>query len=210
MVAKKDIKLENAIQEKSKFLTIPKIVLLIVIVFLMGSKILLEVYQLRFINSLINYVLVGLIIMALIIWVIIFIKYKTKKLWLVKLIMVIFISITLISAPYIMAMLYFEDEVHHISQSPSGRNRVVVFEGGYIAAIYTAYPIKYDIFYQKQDNGHVFKNDFWGGADIEVEWRTEDIAFVKIITGDVTSDKEALRDYDIIVVSFLNGEEIID
>ena len=207
MVVKKDIKLENDVQEKSKFLTVPKIILLIVTVFLIILKILLEVHQLRFINSFVNYIIIGFIVTAIIILIIMFVKYKTKKLWLVKLIMVIVIIIALISIPYIMVMLYFEDEVYHISQSPLGRNRVVVFEGGYIAAIYTAYPVKYNIFYQKQDNEYVFKNDFWGGADIEVEWKTENIAFVKVITGDVTSDKEAAGDYDIIVVSFLNEKD---
>ena len=70
---------------------------------------------------------------------------------------------------------YFE------SVSPNGKNSLVVFEGGYIDAVYTAYPVKYRFFYQRQDNGFVSRHDFSFGAGIEVEWVSNNEAHVKVI-----------------------------
>ncbi len=92
---------------------------------------------------------------------------------------------------------------HTLYSSPSGSHQVAVFEGGFIDAYYEACPVKYRFFYEEQDNGYVSFFDFWGGADIEVEWESETCAKVYIITGDEElSPDEGSNENGIIIVTF--------
>lgn len=85
--------------------------------------------------------------------------------------------------------------------SPSGKNKVVVLHTGFTDAVYKAYPVKLKMFYQQQDNGFVSHHDDWGGADLEVEWVTDNKAIVKVISGSGIKNENSNED-DIIIVEF--------
>jgi len=57
-----------------------------------------------------------------------------------------------------------------ICQSPDGGNRLVVLEGGFIDTVYHAYPVRFGIFYERQNDERVTRHDFWGQAEIDIEW----------------------------------------
>lgn len=91
--------------------------------------------------------------------------------------------------------------VYYEEASPTGKNKVIVFEDGFIDKEYHAYPKVLGIFYRLEDNGYVSKHDLWGGADIEIDWKTDDLAYVKIKTEDFYPNPGS-NDDDIIIVSF--------
>ena len=71
---------------------------------------------------------------------------------------------------------------HYIFISPSGQNRLVVIEGGYIDAVIHAYPI-HGMLYQWQDNGYLSYHDIfstWKGRLIQVEWISDVEAIVSL------------------------------
>ena len=74
-------------------------------------------------------------------------------------------------------------------------------QGGFIDATYSDCSKAWDVFYREQDNGFVAKHDFWGGAEAEVEWETDDWARVRVTSGGFTP-KEGSNEDDIIFVSF--------
>ena len=68
--------------------------------------------------------------------------------------------------------------------SPSGSHRVVVLEQGFVDDCYYAYPIRFGIFYEEQDNGAVFRHGFSGGASVMARWETEERAVITIYFGE--------------------------
>jgi len=189
-------------QEKSKIFTIIKIVLFVMSVFLMTLGILLMAYQLRFISGLANCIFIGISIVILGVWVSIIIRYKLRKTKFARLVIFLSVIIAVVSMPFIMFLLSSDRTVCYTESSPFGKNKIVVFESGFIDAVYMAYPVKYGIFYQKQDNGYITKHDFWGGANIEVEWISENEACVKVITDYMNPDDMVTESDNILEVVF--------
>ncbi len=67
----------------------------------------------------------------------------------------------------------------YTSPYPPG-HRLAVLEGGFIDTAYSAQPVKHGLFYQEQNHIRLTRHDYWGSADVEVEWR-EDGATVYIV-----------------------------
>ena len=81
--------------------------------------------------------------------------------------------------------------------SPDGKNKIVVFEDGFIDAYYTAYPVKYSFFYKNNNDFSADRVDFWGGAKKEIEWK-KDYALVYIIF----NETEGKNNNDCILVNY--------
>jgi hypothetical protein len=181
----------------SRFFTPPKVVLIFISVLTLILTILPKLLSLHYIYAYAKYVLPLIWLLLFIAWI-----YVVKtKVWL-KIGTIAGISIILVFAvPYLFLFSSISGKVYYESVSPSGKNSLVVFEGGFIDANYTAYPKILWIFYQYQDNGFVQKHDFWGGAEINVDWVSDNSASVKVITGDFRAVDGSNND-DIIIVTF--------
>lgn len=151
-----------------------------------------SIFNLEFIYSWINKVSFVLFVLC-VITLIIVIKNSIKLHIVLKTIIIIFILYGCI-----INILFESNQVNKIETSPSGKNTVVVLEGGFVDAIYYAYPVKAKIFYQKQNNGYVSKIDDWGGAEAAIVWLNEDKAVVTINSGFQPTD-DSNKNNEIIV-----------
>jgi len=194
--------LKEFIRKRKNILAALQIVLSILAVSLIIARSMFILYNLHFIDRVINYIFTSFSIIVFIVWILITIKYNVKKSYMRRLKIVLSVTFVIISILSIMNSFFSDDVIYYTSLSPSGRNKVVVFEGGFIDAVYTAYPIQNGIFYYGEDNGSISKHDFWGGANIEVDWVSEDLAFVKIIMNIDDKDNHLIEEDEIIVVSF--------
>ena len=186
-----------------KFFNAGKITLLVITILLFAFFIFMRIMRLYFIHSVFGFLLPLLCFSLLVAWIYLIIRHKLNYRWLkITVIAIPMIFLTLIF-PVINLAMTISDDMYYESHSPSGKNQVVVLEGGFIDAIYSAYPKVAGFMYQSQDNGHVSKHDCWGGAKIEVEWESDDIAIVKVITEGHQPNSGSNKD-DIIIVSFLD------
>jgi len=122
---------------------------------------------------------------SIIIWLIIAIKSKPqqKKTLKIVLLSVLICIILLFLTARTLFFYFFENREIKKFTSPTGKNELVVFESGFIDAIYYAYPVKCKWFYQEQENGYVSNHDDWGGAEAKVDWVTDNKAIVKFMSG---------------------------
>lgn len=184
-----------------KFFDIKKIFFLTVSLLFCIFTVILKVLNLKFIINFLNYLFPIACILLVVAWIFLIVRYKVNKQWLKIALVAIPILLFVMIVPYIMLFNKISGNVYYEEISPSGKNKVIVFEGGFIDASYYAYPKFMGIFYKYQDNGYVSKHDYWGGAEIEVEWKLDDLAYVKIkIEG--FSPNEGSNKNDIIIVSF--------
>lgn len=209
----KDIKLNKSIlyyirsevtlmSNDNKFFTKKVVIFLIISLLFVSAITLLCILNLTPIFKWLLLVLSFAIFLFVVIWCILIAKYlfKSKKL-------AVAVSIILVSSLLAYGFIFYglfsislmQGEVLIKATSPSGNNTVVVLEGGFIDAIYTAYPLKFRFFYQKQDNGFVSNHDDWGGAKVEVEWLSDNKAKVKILSGSGIPNKDSNEDNNIIV-----------
>jgi Ca2+/Na+ antiporter len=89
---------------------------------------------------------------------------------------------------YIFASL-FETREYEVFTSPDGKNQIIAIEGGFLDAVYTAYPVKNDIFYFKNNDSIVKRHDHWGGAKKEIEWKDSSAVVYFILEGNERSDE---------------------
>ena len=82
--------------------------------------------------------------------------------------------------------------------SPSGANRVVVFEGAIVDAVYSAYALENPLFYRDNGEKALTRKDFIGGADVQAEWLDENTAKVYVIFDPAQGRAES----DAIIVKF--------
>lgn len=141
---------------------------------------LLAMNDLFLINDLLN-LIIELICISTALLLIAFFIYKKSFKMILKLIIFICLSLLLAFALFLYSIFYIFVS-HNSAQysSPDNKNTIVVFENGFVDAYYTAYPTKYGIFYDENNNSSASKVDFKGGAKIEVVWE-EDIATVYVI-----------------------------
>lgn len=196
--------MEQAIQIKGKFFTVPKTILLVCSIIVLLFLAFLSFYHLELIAfSLVPLLLFSLLILIAI-WTVIIIRLLIKKLVLKTVLSLITIVCTIALVvgiiPYIMLFSSIDGKVSYRSISPSGKNSLIVFEGGFFDTCYSAYPVELSFFYKYQDNGFVSKHDSWGGA-INVDWISEKEAHVKIDAGNFLPHEGSNKD-DIIIVTF--------
>ena len=168
---------------KNKIPTIVKIASTLIIVVLIFYYILKYAFGIHFIYSSYDTIILICFIASIIYWLIYFIKksvrFKTFKIIIVSLLL--FSSLLILSFNIVFGFL--SDKIVLKNSSPSGENTLIVLEGGFIDAIYKAYPVKYLIFYQVQNNGFVSNHDDWGASKITVTWENDKKAIVKIHSG---------------------------
>lgn len=163
--------------------------------------IILKVLNLNFINNFLNVLFLITCVVLVTAWIFLIVRYKVNKRWLKNAVTAILILLFVMMLPYIILFNEVSGSAYYEETSPSGKNKVIIFESSFIDASYYAYPKFMGIFYKNQDNGYVSKHDFWGGAEIEVEWKSDNLAYVKIkIEG--FSPNEGSNKNDIIIVSF--------
>lgn len=197
--------MEQRAHVKIKFFTINKIFLTVFSIFILFSLAFFTISGLRPIASSILFLLYLTCFILIVIWALIFINLLIKRPIFRKVLFTIAIIIPLVLSilisPYIMFFSSIGGDVVYRSSSPSGKNSLIVFEGGFIDAYYNAYPVKCSFFYKLQNNGFVSKHDHWGGAEIKVDWISEKEAHVKIDVGDFMENDGSNKD-DIIIVTF--------
>ena len=186
-----------------KFFDAKKIILLVFTLLLLIFIALLKVLNLNFINPSLGFLFPVVCFFLITSWIFLIVRYKFNKLWIKIIVTAIPAFILMAAFPYMLLFHQISGEVFYESISPSGKNQVIVFEGGFIDASYSAYPKIARVFYQYQDNGYVAKHDFWGGAEIEVEWKSDDSAYVKVKIDGFSPNEGSNKD-DIILVSFPN------
>jgi hypothetical protein len=185
----------------SKIMTRPvKIFLSINILFLV-LLIVPKLMGLYYINGYVDSILLVICFISFFTWIFLIVKNKTSKKWPRVIVVLISVIILAISIPYLLLFSLLSGNACFDSVSPSGKNRLVVLEGGFIDMSYKAYPRVLSIFYKYQDNGFVQKHDFWGGAEFLVDWVSDNYASVIVITGDFDAVSGSNKD-DIIIVTF--------
>lgn len=168
-------------------------VILILVTVLLSTCTILEFYNLFLIYSWPMTLLIVIFNMCILSLLIIsFISLSKKEITIIKVILlvVVFLISAVFSFYYIIFSSMLGNEPYYFSQSPSGNNKLIVMEGGFIDALYIAHPIKYNFFYKRQDNGYASRYDCWGGADVTVQWKDENNAIVKIDFGSPYSEEE--------------------
>ena len=186
--------------EYMKFFNKKRTIFLIISLLFCCFAITLRILNYKFIISFLNYLFLALSACFVVAWIFMIVKYKFNKLWLKIIVVAIPLLFLMISIPYVMLFSIISEKKYYEEVSPSGKNTVVVFESGFIDKSYSAYPKK-GIFYQYQKNGYVSKHDFWGGANIEIEWESNNLALVKVGIGNFPPNKGS-NENDIIIVSF--------
>ncbi len=115
---------------------------------------------------------------ALLAWGIVIAMKKTKHTFL-KFVPVALALLLAIAAmfPLELTRMFYGTPVAFES-SPSGKHRLVIVDQGFLDAAYHAYPVRFRMFYQLQDNGFVSFHE--GTVDgFEVEWEGDERAIVR-------------------------------
>ena len=164
----------------NKILKIMKIAATIFLVTFILWNIIKTVLDIRFIDRSMDAFVFLCFVASLITWLVIWIKHSTKY----RILKISAISIALVVSIgfFVLNFLMFGFLDYHVIKmvdSPSKKNTLVVVEGGYLDAVYMAYPVKGYLFYHIQDNGYVSNHDDWGGSEFTVTWDHEDRAIVK-------------------------------
>jgi hypothetical protein len=97
-----------------------------------------------------------------------------------------------------MLAIVFSHEPYKTLESPNKVNTVIVFEGGFIDAVYSAYPLLNGLFYKDTGSEILSHHDLWGGAEIEAEWEGDSAVKVYVIFDKVAGRNEE----DVIRVQF--------
>ena len=152
-----------------KFFDVKKIVFLAVSLLFFVFAVTLKILGLYFINDFFNLLFFAVCFVTVLIWSFLIVRYKAKKTWVKITAAAICILLCIVMLPYMVLFNALSEKLYYEESSPSGKNSVVVMKGGFLDAVYYAYPKVAGMFYKPQDNGHVSKHDLWGGADIEIE-----------------------------------------
>jgi hypothetical protein len=188
-------------QNTSKSMTKPTIAFLSANILSLTLIIVPRLFGLYYVFDLTDSILGTICVFSFFIWVFLIFKHKTKRMWPRIIVIVVSVIALVINIWISLVILVFHNSVFFESVSPSGINTLVVFERTFLDSSYSAYPRILSIFYKYQDNGFVRKHDFWGHAEIQVEWVSDNYASVKVITGDFDSDNGSNID-DVIIVTF--------
>lgn len=164
----------------NKMLNVLKITSSFFVVIFVLFGIIKIVFNIRLIYHFVDTIFFICFFVSIIIWLVILIKRlnKHKVLKIIAIIFVVVLSIVSLGVKLLYSC--FDSDVAKIDRSPSEKNALVVIEGGFIDAVYEAYPVKGYLFYQLQDNGYVSNHDDWGGSEITVTWENENKAIVTI------------------------------
>ncbi len=165
---------------KNKIFIITKTGTLFFITIFILITIIKFVFDIRFINNYVDTITGLLFLSSIITWLVIIIRKSNnlKALKIIALSSVIVVLLLLLCVNILFGSL--DNHIIKTAHSPSGKNALVVFEGGFIDATYEAYPIKCNFLYQIQNNGYVSNHDDWGGSDITITWENDNKAIVKV------------------------------
>jgi hypothetical protein len=188
-------------QHNLKLMTKPTIISLSISILFLALIVVPKLFGLFFIYDLVDSVIGAICLVSSFSWIFLIVKHKTSKKWPRIVVIVASVIILAISIPFLLLFTVFQRNVYFESVSPSGTNRLVVFESQFLDSSYSAYPRVLSIFYRYQDNGFVRKHNFWGHAEIHVDWVTDNHATVKVIIGNFTAVPGSNTD-DEIIVSF--------
>lgn len=121
-------------------------------------------------------VLIGVFIIATAVLIFtLIVNSKIKHvLKIVTCLLLIFATIFALSLPSFL-MIFSGKENPEYYTSPDGMNKIVVFDSGFLDAYYTAYPVANKFFYFKNNDTGISRNDFGGGAEIELVWNENSV-----------------------------------
>ena len=102
-----------------------------------------------------------------------------KKKW-IKLLILLFLILINFFGIFIVSLILMFNPKYKIYNSYLNNNKIIVLDDSFIISCYSAYPVKYNFFYQKENNGFLAYDDFWGNFEhVEVEWSKKE-AIIKI------------------------------
>ena len=178
------------------------IILTICTVLPIAVKLFCYVAKLTFINNTYLYVIDIVFLILAVLWLVFVSKGLPAKLKVLKIFIVsVIIGATVVGLGVKLTYGFLENEEIKRFTSPAGKNQVVILQGGFIDAVYYAYPVEFKWFYKEQENGYVSKHDDWGGAEISIDWVNDNKAIVRVIS-EFAIANEGTNPNDEIVVEF--------
>ncbi len=134
-------------------------------------------------------------------WLILAVRSKMRRKWLAVIpLALLLLALLQRSAAFLLLGVGFHEPPVGRERSPSGKNEVIILSSRWIDVVYHAYPVRYGLFYQEQDNGLVsFENG--DNGTYAIAWEGDDRAIVRFPGGKQVHGEKGGRD-DAIVVTF--------
>jgi hypothetical protein len=123
-------------KRNSKLIIKPTLVILSISILFLALLIVPKLFGLYYIYGFADSILLSICLISFFTWIFLIVKNKTRKKWPRIVVVLISVIILLISMPYLMLFSSLSGHVYLDSVSPSGANKLVVFEGGFRRKLY--------------------------------------------------------------------------